>query len=223
MTTAVGTAPLRAGRRSVMTGTGTLVRFLLRRDRFRLVVWVLSVGVLTVYSVAALQSVYPDAAARAQRATLMENPAAIMLGGPGFGVDDYTIGAMVANELGLTVMVVAAIMSVLLVVRSTRAEEESGRAELVRAGVVGRHAQLAAALVVMVLADLAIAVVVAGGLAATGLPAAGRRGVRDRDRAHRGAVRCRGRRHRPGVRARPGFVRYGARRARRRGRGAWRG
>ena len=53
---------------------------------------------------------------------------------------------MVANEVALAVMVAAAIMSIQLVVRNTRAEEESGRAELVRAGVVGRRAALTAAL-----------------------------------------------------------------------------
>lgn len=153
----------RRGRGSGLTGAGTLVRFLLRRDRVRLLVWVLSAGLLTLYSVVALTGVYPDPASRQERASLMQSPAAIMLGGPGYGVDDYTIGAMVANELGLTVMVISAIMSVLLVVRHTRAEEEAGLAELVRSAVVGRHAQLTAALVVVVLADLAIGAVVASG------------------------------------------------------------
>ncbi len=167
--TAVAVRTPRTARRSGLTGTRTLVRFALRRDRVRLPVWVLSAGLLTVYSVVALQEVYPDAEARQQRAALMENPAAIMLGGPGFGVRDYTIGAMVANELGLTVMVVAAIMSVLLVVRHTRAEEEAGRADLVRAGAVGRRAQLTATLVVVALADLAVAAVLAAGLVGAGL------------------------------------------------------
>ncbi len=166
-------APSDPGRTQGLTGTRALVRFLLRRDRVRLSVWVLSVGLLTVYSVVALTGVYPDAASRQERASLMESPAAIMLGGPGFGVEEYTIGAMVANELGLTVMLIAAIMSVLLVVRHTRVEEEAGRTELVRSAIVGRHAQLSAALVVMVLADLAIGAVVAVGLAATGLDLVG--------------------------------------------------
>ena len=32
----------------------------------------------------------------------MTNPAAVMLSGPGYGLDDYTLGAMVANEVALT-------------------------------------------------------------------------------------------------------------------------
>ena len=48
-------------------------------------------------------------------------------------------------------------MSVQAVVRHTRQNEETGRAELVRAAVVGRYAALAAALVATVGADVALA------------------------------------------------------------------
>ena len=220
--TAVAVRTPRTARRGGLTGTRTLVRFALRRDRVRLPVWVLSAGLLTVYSVVALQEVYPDAEARQQRAALMENPAAIMLGGPGFGVRDYTIGAMVANELGLTVMVVAAIMSVLLVVRHTRAEEEAGRADLVRAGAVGRRAQLTATLVVVALADLAVAAVLAAGLVGAGLGSADTAELRPRDGADRDGVRGGGRRHGPGRRAHPSGLGRGPGSAGRRGRRAGR-
>src|SRR3954453_17713818 len=76
---------------------------------------------------------------------------------------------MIANELSLSVMVAAAIMSIQLVVRHTRAEEESGRAELIRAGIVGRRAPLTAALLEAALADLAVVAVIAAGLTASGL------------------------------------------------------
>jgi ABC-2 type transport system permease protein len=36
-------------------------------------------------------------------------PAGTLLSGPGSGTDDYTLGAMIANELGLSVMVAAGI------------------------------------------------------------------------------------------------------------------
>jgi hypothetical protein len=45
-------------------------------------------------------------------------------------------------------------------------EEESGRLELIRSGVVGRHAPLAAALAVTSLANLRLGMLVAAGLAA---------------------------------------------------------
>jgi ABC-2 type transport system permease protein len=159
-----------AARSQAFAGTGALLRFGLRRDRVRLAVWVLALGLLTVYAAVALDTTYPTAADRQSRAAVLENPAAVLLGGPGYGISDYSLGAMIANELGLSVMVAAAIMSIQLVIRHTRAEEESGRADLVRAGVVGRRAAMTAALLEAAVANVAIALVVTVGLAGYGLP-----------------------------------------------------
>jgi ABC-2 type transport system permease protein len=165
----VTTASPPATGEQLFTGTPTLLRFALRLDRLRLAIWVLAVGGLTVYTSVALTTVYPTAADRQARAEVISTPAGVLLSGPGFGIHDYTLGAMIANELSLSVMVAAAIMSIQLVVRHTRAEEESGRAELVRAGIVGRRAPLTAALLEAALADLAVAAVIAAGLIGSGL------------------------------------------------------
>jgi ABC-2 type transport system permease protein len=80
---------------------------------------------------------------------------------------------MLAQEyLGFGAIFVA-LMEILLTVRHTRAEEETGRAELVRAGVVGRHAHTAAALVVVGGASLLLGVLVALGLGSLGLDSVG--------------------------------------------------
>ncbi len=159
------------GSPQVLAGTGVLLRFALRLDRRRLIIWVLSVGLITVYSATALAKVYPTAADRQARAAVMENPAGILLSGPGYGTANYTLGAMIANELAFSVIIAVAIMSIQLVVRHTRAEEENGQAELVRAGAVGRRAALTAALGVAALANAAVVLVVAVGLAGSGLAA----------------------------------------------------
>ena len=153
----------------LFAGSGVLLRFAVRRDRVRLAVWVLSLAALTVYGAVVLDLTYPTAADRQGRAAVQANPAAVLLSGPGYGLDDYTLGALVANEVALAVMAAAAIMSIQLVVRNTRAEEESGRAELVRAGVVGRRAALTAALLETVVANAAVAVAMTAGLAGAGL------------------------------------------------------
>lgn len=75
----------------------------------------------------------------------MESPTAQVVTGPGYGLDDYTFGAMLANELLSWLAIVVALMSIFLVVRHTRTEEETGRSELVRASVVGHHAMTCAA------------------------------------------------------------------------------
>jgi ABC-2 type transport system permease protein len=168
VTAVLAPAPQVGGPQS-FTGTGSLLRFALRRDRRRLLIWVLALGGITVYSAVGLAEIYPTTTDRQGRAAVIANPAGVLLSGPGYGIDDYTLGAMIANELTLTVMVAAAIMSIQLVVRQTRAEEESGRAELIRAAVLGRPAPLTAALLEAALADAAIAVVIAAGLAGSGL------------------------------------------------------
>lgn len=149
-----------------LTGTAGLIRFQLRRDRVRIPVWVVAIVGFVLASVAGLPGIYATRAARQARAELMENPMAVVLTGPGYGLDDYTFGAMTANEMLPFTALVVALMSVLLVVRHTRAEEETGRAELVRAAVVGRHAATTATFVVVSGVN-----VVLGGLLAMGLPA----------------------------------------------------
>jgi ABC-2 type transport system permease protein len=65
------------------------------------------------------------------------------------------------------------LMSLLLVTRHTRQEEETGRAELVSAGVVGRYAWLAAGLLFVLAVNVVLAAVTALGFIALDLPVAG--------------------------------------------------
>jgi ABC-2 type transport system permease protein len=149
-----------------LTGTGTLIRFILRRDRVRLPIWVLGIALSMMGSVASFGDTYPTAADRQARADVLDGAAAQLFVGPGYGTDHYTFGAMTANELLPFAAIVVALMSVFLVVRHTRAEEEGGRAELVRAGVVGRHASTVATLTVVCGAQVLLAVLLTLGLPA---------------------------------------------------------
>jgi len=146
---------------SDLTATGTLVRFALRRDRVKLPIWVGAIGLGMLYAVSALPTVYGTPQARQGRAELMDSPAAVMMSGPGYGLDDYTLGAMITNEMVLYLAIPAAMMSIFLITRHTRAEEETGRAELIRSTVVGRHAAACAALIVALIANAGIAVLTA--------------------------------------------------------------
>ena len=78
-----------------------------------------------------------------------DNPALIVFAGPGYGFDDPNIGVILVNETQLWGMVIVALMSIFMVNRHTRAEEESERLDLVRANVVGRHAPTAASTIVI--------------------------------------------------------------------------
>lgn len=151
------------------SGIGGNLRMDLRLDRWRILIWFLTITLTTWVTVVSLEEVYPDAQARQARADLMSNPSAVMMSGPAFGLDNYTLGVMTANEVGLSLMVAVAIMSILLVVRHTRAEEESGRLEMVRALPTGAYAPPTAALLTVALANVLVGAGVAAALLVPGL------------------------------------------------------
>ncbi len=154
---------------SALTGTSTLLRLALRRDRIRITLWILALGPGTVVLALALAGVYPTEAERQAAMVTVNSPAGLAFTGPAHYFTDYTLGSIVSHQLLGFTAIFAGIMSVLLVVRHSRAEEETGRAELVRAGVVGRYAHLASALAVAVIANLALALTLAILLPLTGL------------------------------------------------------
>ena len=141
---------------SAFTGTGTLIRFILRRDRVRLSVWTLALVGTVAATIPALDEMFATEAERQGRAALMESPTGVVFGGPGYGLADYTLGPMLVNELTMSLFIALAIMNILHTVRHTRAEEESGRAELLRSSVLGSSAQTTAALLTGALINLLI-------------------------------------------------------------------
>ncbi|MFD4711981.1 ABC transporter permease [Streptomyces sp. NPDC058430] len=158
-------APRAAGARQ-FAGTGTLLRLALRRDRVMIPVWVAVVLMMVLSMPGSLKSVYSTAAERADIAQSMAtNSSMRALYGPVFA---DSIGGLTAWRIGVYGGLFAAVMSLLVVVRHTRDEEESGRQELVSSAMVGRRAPLTAALLAALVADAAIALLVAGGLASQG-------------------------------------------------------
>src|SRR4051795_4802214 len=153
---------------SRFTGVGSLVRLALRRDRVRLSIWIAALTLMMVYAPNAIRLAYPDEAQRAARVNLLKTPAGMILGGPMFGVNETDLGVMMANELMLTLIIAASILSILTVVRHTRAEEEGGAAELVLSSVVGRHARTFAALVLVGGVNAILAITMTLAMSATG-------------------------------------------------------
>jgi ABC-2 type transport system permease protein len=152
------------------TGTRALTRLALRLDRVRLTAWVLIIAVMPTTTVAQYKNIYPTEQSIRDAAVVVTNPSLVALNGPLFRA---TLGGLTTWKIGVTELILVALMSLLTVIRHSRTEEETGRAELVAAGVVGRYAPLTAALLTATLANLAIVVLVALGLAGSGLALAG--------------------------------------------------
>src|SRR5699024_8734417 len=111
-------------------GLLTMLRFTLRRERIRLPVWILGLTAAIAATAASYPGIYATAEERHGALLTISNPGTTALIGAAYGDGDYTYGIMVGHQLLAMTTVVAALMSIFTVVRHTRAEEESGRAEL---------------------------------------------------------------------------------------------
>lgn len=153
---------------NALSGTSALLGLALRRDRLRLSAYLLGL--------AALMAGFLEMQAGQPRQALVEE-AELFAGTPAmrmFGVaSGVSIGAVTLIRGYLLLAVLAALMSTLAVVRHTRQNEETGRAELIGAAVVGRHAGLAAAVVLTVGADVVLAGLLGLAGIVAGQPAAG--------------------------------------------------
>ncbi|MFC4605648.1 ABC transporter permease [Rhodococcus kronopolitis] len=149
-------------------GTLYLLRLNLRRDRIVLPLWVLllSLPLASVY-MGSIESIYPSAAGRAQLVdTIMSSPAQRAMYGP---VYNDSLGAVGIWKAGMFYTLIA-VAVILTVVRHTRAEEESGRAELLGSTAVGRYAGLTAALALGFGGSLATGLIGTAGLLTTDVP-----------------------------------------------------
>lgn len=130
---------------SAFAGVGRLARLALRRDRIQLPLWLAGLPVAHIGTALSVLGLYPDAADRVDLARSSAK-SAVALGFNGL-VSGTSEGAIVMSQTFLPFAVGAALMSTFAVVRHTRQNEQTGRAELVGASGVGRHAQTTAALV----------------------------------------------------------------------------
>jgi ABC-2 type transport system permease protein len=163
------TVPALAG--TPLAGTGALARLAFRRDRIMLPAWVYVITVLIASNSYSLGKLYPTAIARdALASSGGRNPALVFLYGRFWG---ESLGAVSAWRYGVWAAIFAALMSIFIVIRHTRADEEAGRLELVGSAAVGRLAALTAALLVAVAANVLLTVLLVIVLIVIGLPAAG--------------------------------------------------
>jgi ABC-2 type transport system permease protein len=158
-------------RGTAFAGTLGMLRLYLRRDRVVLPLWVLllSLPLATVY-VGSIEKVYPDQAARAGfAASIMASPAQRALYGQ---IYNDSLGATGIWKAGMFHLLIA-VAVILTVIRHTRADEETGRAELIDSTAVGRYASLTAALLLSFGASVITGAVGAAGLLTTSVPPSG--------------------------------------------------
>jgi ABC-2 type transport system permease protein len=143
----------------------------MRRDRIMLPIWIYALTAIAVSGGYGLKLVYKTAASRASLGTsIRTTPALEFLYGQLHG---NSLGAIMAWRYLAYAALGAALMSIFVVIRHTRADEEAGRLELIGAAVVGRRAPLAVAMALATGANLMLGILSAVVLIVTGLPMAG--------------------------------------------------
>lgn len=155
-----------------LDGTRHLVRLALRRDRVTLPIWLAVPAFMALGTATAYEQLYPAGVDRTPLTeTVGRNPALVAITGPAF--DLTAAGGFTAWRILGFLGVLVGLMAIFTVTRHTRAEEDTGRHELLASGVVGRYAPLTAAVLVAGLASSAIGALVMLALWGAGLPVLG--------------------------------------------------
>jgi len=143
---------------AALIGVRPLLKVSLRQDVRNIAPWVILTSVLSASSILAYAWIFPDPQDRAAlAANLGASPALSLVFGP---ARDLTTGdgfnAWRAGQLGAFF---AGLMAALIVVRNSRANEDSGQAELIASGVVARSSRLAVAVAMAAIASVVLGVV----------------------------------------------------------------
>lgn len=140
-----------------LAGFGPLFKVTLRQDARTIAPWIVLITALSVSSILAYDWIFPDAPTRASlAATVGANPAFSLIFGPAENLMT-TDGFNTWRALALGGFF-AALMAILIVIRHSRADEDSGQAELIASGVVGRSTRLMVAVALAALASVVLGV-----------------------------------------------------------------
>ncbi|MCL1834665.1 MAG: hypothetical protein FWG48_00755 [Oscillospiraceae bacterium] len=155
--------------------SGRLIRFMLRRERIISAIWIVILVLFCAALAPAMDAMFAEPEARQQFGESFDNPVMIAIMGPAYGADsnNYTTGAMYSNTMLIWVIMAVAVMNIFIVIRHTRADEEGGRTEVIRALPTGRLAGINAAMITAAIVDILLAVLTGVALAATGVPGMG--------------------------------------------------
>ncbi len=151
-------------KRDSFLGTGILSKFIVRRDRIRLLIWLFGLAIFVAVLVPVFEDILLVSSDMTAIIETMKNPAMIAIVGPVYGEANYTLGAAYANYMLVFSAMFAGVMNIFLVSRHTRQDEELGRMEIIRSLQVGRLSNLASTLLVALIANVLLSILCFAGL-----------------------------------------------------------
>ncbi|MDR0782290.1 MAG: hypothetical protein LBE83_00800, partial [Propionibacteriaceae bacterium] len=145
-----------------------LLAHILKRDRISLPVWILAVVSFCAGFVPAMPAIIGTNAEMAVMGEMMANPAMIAMCGI-FPNVPFTIAIFYTQMMLVWSALLVAAMNILIVIRHTRADEDEGRSEVIRALPVGRGANLMAVIVLMIAVNVIMAILIGVSMPAFGI------------------------------------------------------
>ncbi len=100
---------------NLFKGTRPITKLILKQNRFKIVVWLLSLVIVTLAVASAYPGVYKSEQDIMAYALTMDNPAMIAMLGPGYDETDYNTASIFANEMLIFTLIAVAVMNILLV------------------------------------------------------------------------------------------------------------
>lgn len=151
-------------------------RFIVRRERKMSLIWIICITGSALLFAGMYPDLFPDKESMLIMAATMNTPAMVALMGPVYGLESINTAIIMAQECLIWFAITAAVMNIFFVNRHTRADEELGRHEMLRALPVGRLTGASATLFGAFVLNAAISLIIAFGLMALdleGITAAG--------------------------------------------------
>ncbi len=149
--------------------TATLLRLNLRRNWLKITLWLVGVVGLMAGAAAKFNGLYGTEKTMASIITTLKTPAMVSLLGPFTAAKPYTVANIYAAEMMVFMGLFVAMMNIYFAVHATRADEDSGVAEMIRAHASGRNASLTAAFLQLLLINLTAGILEALGLQVSGM------------------------------------------------------
>lgn len=140
-----------------------LTRFSFKRDWLKLSVWSVVLIALFVGVAGKFTTLYGSQASIDQITKTLKTPAMVSLFGK-MPTGPYTSADVFASEMTVFMAIVAAVMNLNFMIKSTRGEEESGILEMIQAHSVGRLSNLSASLLELFILNLIIGLIYSLGL-----------------------------------------------------------
>lgn len=153
-----------------MNSQGALnyARLSFRTDRLYIIIWILGILLLTIMIPPAFNEMFTNEAERLVMAETMANPAMVAMCGPNYD-PAYGNGAMMAQMMLVFTALAAGLMNLFFVSKHTRRDEEEGRAELLYSLPMSRLSGLISTILLVVLMNLALALLIGVCLAVMGI------------------------------------------------------